>query len=233
MKKCSVETCQTLTPYRHFCRTHLNRFKKYGDPLGRYVKYTNAICIADGCDMPRAWKCCGYCSSHYGKLRKYGDAQCPKPPKVTSSDLILAALRCVSDDCLVWPMSVNRDGYGKARFKGKQGAAHRFVCEQANGPRPFISAQAAHSCRNPRCYNPKHIRWATPLSNSEDKKDHGTVLFGDAHPRAKINSLSASQIIDLYAGKMPIAEIAKLMQCSYGAAYMICKNQTWKHLARP
>jgi len=81
------------------------------------------------------------------------------------------------DDCLEWPHSKDRAGYGAIgiEFEGKRYTrAPRLLCVMVNGAPESDKIDTAHSCGNPGCVNPKHLRWATPKENMADKVIHGT-----------------------------------------------------------
>ena len=84
------------------------------------------------------------------------------------------------DDCLPWPYSKHESGYGQATYMGKKITANRLMCMLAHGNPPTSEHQASHSCGKGHegCVNPKHLRWATPLENSREKKIHGTQCSG-------------------------------------------------------
>lgn len=48
-------------------------------------------------------------------------------------------------DCLIWPFSKIDTGYGQLGYLGKIHKAHRFMCEQVNGPPPSPTLEAAHT----------------------------------------------------------------------------------------
>lgn len=78
------------------------------------------------------------------------------------------------DECLPWPYSRAR-GYGNLKYENRITYAHVVMCEQVNGSAPSSEHQAAHSCGNTWCVNPKHISWKTPSENQLDKRTHGTT----------------------------------------------------------
>lgn len=97
------------------------------------------------------------------------------------------ALPYTDKDCLPWPFTSHRRGYGKMR-RGKQtGFVSRFLCEELHGPPPTETHHAAHNCGNAWCVNPTHITWKTPVENEADKVAHGTRPLGRDHPNAKLN----------------------------------------------
>ena len=115
------------------------------------------------------------------------------------------------DGCLIWPFSRSDTGYGQLGYMGKIHKAHRFMCEQANGPPPSPIHEAAHNCGNGMggCVHPKHLDWKTPSENHLDRARHGTAatnLYGNT---GKLTKQQRQEIIDL-KGKMTQREIAKL-----------------------
>lgn len=80
-----------------------------------------------------------------------------------------------STDCWPWTMSKDPGGYGCAYVKSwrRMGKAHRIACELAHGPAPANKPFALHSCDNPGCCNPTHLRWGTPAENNGDMMARG------------------------------------------------------------
>jgi hypothetical protein len=101
-------------------------------------------------------------------------------------DFIDDALASNTDDCLVWPFAVRKSsGYG-AHSGLKNGKklnydVHRFVCKEAHGSAPNGLPEAAHTCGNKLCINPRHLYWASHKQNMDDAKKHGTIRGGGRH----------------------------------------------------
>jgi hypothetical protein len=121
------------------------------------------------------------------------------------------------DACLTWPFSRFQNGYGLVVKDGASYGAHRYMCELVNGEPPTPEHLAAHSCGKGKdaCVNPNHLRWATSQENTLDRYEHGTMLFGDSHPRVK---LTAEQVDEIRAigRSMKQRDLAKL--------YGVCKS---------
>lgn len=96
-----------------------------------------------------------------------------------AQETLLRFLLTNTDECLIWPHSVNSAGYGQVG--GGRSATpistHVVACEHRNGERP-AGMHAAHSCGVRACCNPRHLRWATPAENTAESFVHGTRKRG-------------------------------------------------------
>lgn len=107
---------------------------------------------------------------------------------------IARALSHQGEGCLEWPYGTHSFGYGVLNIKGRLTYAHVLVCEKIHGHCPAEKAQVAHSCGNPICVNPNHLRWATVAENQNDRIDHGTSNRGERHGRHKLTEKDVRQI---------------------------------------
>lgn len=80
------------------------------------------------------------------------------------------------DECLPWPFTRLKNGYGRFGYNAEHFYAHRYMCEMVHGPAPSPIHQASHSCGRGHdgCLNPRHISWKTPSGNQLDRRAHGT-----------------------------------------------------------
>jgi hypothetical protein len=106
---------------------------------------------------------------HYRRWTRQGD------PLIRGSTapgdclrFLIAALRSSADDCIEWPYS-GQKAYPQINFNGHNHRVNRLVCAVAHGLPLAPDLDAAHSCDNPPCINPRHLRWATHRENLLDK----------------------------------------------------------------
>lgn len=80
-------------------------------------------------------------------------------------DRTLADLRNrFGDACWLWPKFRDRDGYGRAFFRGSTWLAHRASYESLVGPIPD-GLTLDHLCRTRACVNPEHLE---PVTRGEN-----------------------------------------------------------------
>jgi hypothetical protein len=136
------------------------------------------------------------------------------------------------DDCLIWPFSRLKSGYGNFGVNGRQYYAHRFMCELVNGPPPSKRHQAAHSCGcgASGCVNPKHLSWKTQLENERDKAAHGVSAW--THRNGKRYKLTPQQVIEIRSleGKRTPTELEQQFGVTRSNIRKIWKGQSWPKL---
>jgi hypothetical protein len=93
--------------------------------------------------------------------------------------------------CWTWPGARTKAGYGLLSWEKRKTYAHRLALVLSTGEAPE-GMHVLHSCDNPPCCNPAHLRWGTQRDNARDSVERGRArrATGDAsgarlHPETR------------------------------------------------
>lgn len=127
-----------------------------------------------------------------------------------------------TDTCWIWTKYIDPAGYGRIRINGKAERSHRlayrlFVDPSATGPVHIL-----HSCDNPRCVNPDHLRLGTPADNAFDRETRG---------RGKTRKLTTDQVQFVRASEKTSLQLARELGVHRSTIERIRRGSKWKWLA--
>jgi HNH endonuclease len=72
------------------------------------------------------------------------------------------------EECWLWKGQLRWDGYGRFLIMRKPTWTHRYSWELHNSRKIPKDMGVLHSCHNPACVNPKHLRIGTHKENMEE-----------------------------------------------------------------
>jgi hypothetical protein len=138
--------------------------------------------------------------------------------------------------CIEWVGgSRNRSGYGQFTVKGnsdfacRNQLAHRVAWYLHTGQPP--AGHVLHSCDNPACVNPAHLRIGDQLANMQDcvsrGRHGGGARPGERHHQAKLTTDEVRQIRSL-RGVRPQRAVAKQFGVSATTIGQIMRGEKWK-----
>lgn len=138
--------------------------------------------ICRACRQERNW-------AHYRKRV----AAIPTASRPSAEERFRAKLERQANGCLYWT-GTTRYGYGALKVDGRTVRAHRFAYELAQGPIPE-GAIILHSCDEPRCCEPTHLRVGSPSTNMLDASAKGR------HGQARKDRCPQGHLYEEHAGR--------------------------------
>lgn len=128
--------------------------------------------------------------------------------------------------CWVWTGPTNTYGYGVIEYMRKPYLAHRLSYQKHKGL--IVSGQCIlHSCDNPRCVNPDHLREGTHAENMQDMVDRGRSIKGRQIPNLGWDS--AREIRMMYdTGEYTQQELADQFGVVHGTITDVINYRTYK-----
>lgn len=155
---------------------------------------------------------------------------------------------------ICWPFmgTLTNDGYGQMQWGGKVRLAHRLAYQFATGqPLAYVgrlrpeTVCVLHSCDNPACCNPSHLRLGTQGENIRDASAKKRLLSGDANPSRRMphrlargeaigtSKLTARDVRTIRKRSErgdTQAEIARAYGLAISTVQRIIYRQTWRHI---
>mgnify|MGYP006921331108 CR=1 FL=1 len=140
--------------------------------------------------------------------------------------------------CWIWTGVINNKGYGTTSYgrnrkiKGLDGPrlAHRTSYELTVGPIPE-GQHLLHSCDNPPCCNPAHLRPGHYKENTQDKVDRGRQLKGEQIQCSKLTSDQVREIKLMFLLGYKSQYIADLLLDGRPKIVeAIRQKKTWNHI---
>ena len=179
-------------------------------------------CSINGCPNESWAK--GLCPAHL-RRRRLGKPM-DKPlghNRILLHDFLGNALQSNMDECIEWPFGRDRQNYGAVQRNGKVLKAHRLVAGICFMRELKSWEVVRHTCDNPPCCNPKHLRVGTQTDNIKDMFSKGRNTSG----MAKLNRQSVKDIKRRYALGERQASIAKDYGVHRSSISNVCRGKTY------
>ena len=138
------------------------------------------------------------------------------------------------DACWEWQGSKS-GGYGLFSIDRIAHKASRVAYTFTKGP-ITDGLFVLHSCDNPPCCNPEHLRLGTYRDNTDDKMKRGRARsgIGERHGSAKLTENEVREIYRNYSsGFENISQLATRFNMDFSTIHSIVTGESWKHLQLP
>ena len=108
--------------------------------------------------------------------------------------------------------------------------AHRVAWELTNGEIPE-GMRVIHSCDNPSCVNPEHLRLGTAKDNTRDMLTKWRHAHGERHPKTALTEEQVLAIRSLrMSSDLSYAKIGNRFGVSATSVYKIVRRTRWVHI---
>lgn len=195
---------------------------------------TRPPCSVEACSSPSHAR--GYCSKHYARFKRTGDAGTAQPRYAASGATPWEKIKFYGWDVTdrgCWEYRGSRYPTGYGRLTGARTEhlyAHRVSYEHANGP-IADGLLVCHRCDNPPCMNPDHLFLGTFAENAADAVQKGRHTHGE---RAGTAVLSEAEVRDVLS-RVGSGEMCKDIASRYGVSpslvSAIARGERWQHVS--
>jgi hypothetical protein len=196
------------------------------------------MCSVENCDGEIHLR--GFCAKHYRAWAKYKDPNAYKPHFGTLSERFFryAVPGASDDDCWKWTAAKNPQGYGKIGIGGKGSkieGAHRVSWVLHNNKEIPTGLFVLHSCDNPECTNPKHLRVGTKADNMKDmynraRQGKRNLPIGENNAKAV---LTVEKVLHIRLSAKTNGQLAEELGISKTCVRLARIGETWSHVPFP
>lgn len=139
------------------------------------------------------------------------------------------------DDCWPWSASLTTSGYGRFKINSYEAVpASRFALV-LDSRAEHMDLHALHSCDNPACCNPAHLRWGTPADNAQDKIERDRWRGGDqagaSNGAAKLDEAGLARVVQGLKRGLNNKQIANGLPIGHAMVSKIRLGHMWKNEA--
>ena len=132
------------------------------------------------------------------------------------------------DQCWEWTGDRSRNGYGVFVWHGKRTGAHEVALSFTTGEVKSDRLDTCHSCDNPLCCNPAHLRFDTRLANVREMHERGR-----ARKARKVTDEDVVLIRERRAAGARQSDLAEQFGITDGAVSMIVRGLRWPDAGGP
>ena len=136
-----------------------------------------------------------------------------------------------AEDCWNWLGAINKDGYGRPRFKGQLIYSHRLSLQYSEPNLDLTGKVVMHICDNPKCCNPKHLLVGTHADNQSDKFKKNRQAKGEKNGMSLLTKEKVLEAREKYKkGDITYKKLAEEYKVCKDTMQKAIRGINWKHL---
>lgn len=137
-----------------------------------------------------------------------------------------------TNGCWLWT-GAKCNGYGYVQVNGQHIKAHRFAFTLANG-QLRTSERVRHTCDNPPCVRPSHLRRGSQADNVADRDARGRRRppVGELNPAAKLTWAKVAKIRNRYRSGETQVHLATAYGVHQGMISRIVLRKAWVNVTQ-
>ena len=126
-------------------------------------------------------------------------------------------------DCWCWTGGIQNDGKypHSINIQGKMYRPSHVAMTLDGRPRPSMDMEGLHSCDNPPCVRPSHLRWGTGEENRQEYLERR---------KPSKRALSAEIVREIRASDERHVDIARRLRITSACVHNIRKRVSHKHI---
>jgi len=139
----------------------------------------------------------------------------------------------LKSDCWLSTYHANSSGYAEVKRRFGVYFVHILSYMLKTNKTIPEGLQVRHLCiQHPSCCNPDHLTEGTGIDQAQDKRNHGTILYGAKNPMAKITEDVAQEILNSKGNGMSRLQMASKYKVTEAMVTQIRNGKSWGHLKR-
>ena len=173
----------------------------------------------------------GMCNKHYRRELKArrGVRTRPTVDMSISEKIDHYSELNIENGCIEWTGALNDKGYGNVKVGKATKPAHRVAYALAVGPIPD-GLYLLHTCDNPKCINPAHLKPGTQADNMQDMYSKGRQPDRGRGEENPLSKLTADKVLAIRSDTRRYVEIASDYGICVSNVGAIKSRLTWTHL---
>jgi hypothetical protein len=136
------------------------------------------------------------------------------------------------DACWPWTGYAEK-GYGRCQWAGRMVGAHELAVSFTTGAARPEGFDTCHSCDNPLCCNPAHLRFDHRQGNVDDMTSRGRQARGVRNGQSRLTEADVLAIRHGIAAGMTGKSFAEQLGVSPSLITEIARGRRWSHVGGP